>query len=489
MIGSARISLAGLAFLIAAFSGFGYIAYRDTNALEINTYAIRHPELSRSIAGVKIAFLTDLHIRKYGPREDRILAVLDAEKPDLLLLAGDYIHFQGSFAPAQQFLNRLRASLGVFAVLGNTDYTNQNGSCILCHERNSENRLHDAKPIFLRNDCITLAGEGKKVNLIGIDDPVTKRRKHRANHDISESMHKINNALPGILLTHSPEVYPDAAGHFSLILAGHNHGGQVNFLSPLRQLFSPEPSYNYMKGFYEKNGTLLFVSRGIGRSSLPFRFGSKPEITFLQIEAISSDNRDNAIRWFEKSSRTEYAGFDTLLLIESFNPLPYIGKKIRVNRWRKDRVLFDFENQTELQRLNLECGTSLKRVREHATSGAYSLRVKTPADKLRDIEFSDFRSDWAGSDFLKMDIFNPRTEEVLLCMRIDDSWSRDNPRDHLDRSITLKKGMNRISIELQSLRTNRFKRQLDLHSIEHMVFYTENKSEPLEFYLDHLRLE
>jgi predicted MPP superfamily phosphohydrolase len=480
-----RISVGALGLIIALFAGTCICLYIETNSLEVATYALRHQGLHRALPGAKIALLADIHIRRYGSREERILAVLESEKPDLILLAGDYIHYRRSFDPARKFFSRLRAPLGVFAVLGNADYSNENGTCILCHERNSERLNSDTAPKFLRNDCVILGRGEKRINLIGLDDPVTKRRRGRINRDFEETLKKIDSGLPSILLVHSPEAMPEAAGRVDLVLAGHNHGGQVRFLSALRRLFSPEPSFDYLEGFFRERGTILYVSRGIGRSSLPFRFGAKPQMTFFRIEG----GLQAAAAWSEIESVTHCAEWDGPLLIETFNPLPYLGKiKIGTKRLRNSKVLFDFEDKGDLDLINRECRTSLKRVKNHASSGAYSLKVRTGAG-ARGLELHDFRSDWTGHEFLKLDIFHPLTVGTPLCIRIDDSRSLNNRHDHLDRPLPVKQGLNRIGIPLNELRTNRGKRLLDLHDIERITLYGAMESAPLEFYLDHVRLE
>lgn len=68
------------------------------------------------------------------------LEILDEERPDLILIliTGDMIGFKGPFEPAISFLHQLRPRLGVYAVMGNTEYSNENGSCMLCHKEKSK---------------------------------------------------------------------------------------------------------------------------------------------------------------------------------------------------------------------------------------------------------------------------------------------------------------------------------------------------------------
>jgi len=127
------------------------------------------------LGGIKVAFLSDLHIKNIGLREKKVLEILGEEKPGLILLGGDYITFRGSYQPAISFLQELQANHGIYAVMGNTDYSNENGSCILCHKKKSKKLKDGSNLIFLRNFATPLQLNGKVLNLIGLDDPVNKK--------------------------------------------------------------------------------------------------------------------------------------------------------------------------------------------------------------------------------------------------------------------------------------------------------------------------
>jgi predicted MPP superfamily phosphohydrolase len=81
-------------------------AYYDTNTIEIKHYQIKDSPLAEALAGLKVAFLTDLHIRGMDVREKRILEMLSEEKPDLILLSGDYITFKGPYEPVTSFFGQ-----------------------------------------------------------------------------------------------------------------------------------------------------------------------------------------------------------------------------------------------------------------------------------------------------------------------------------------------------------------------------------------------
>ena len=68
-----------------------------------------------------------------------------------------------------------------------------------------------------------------------------------------------------------------------LILSGHTHGGQVNLLGYVP--YTPWGSGKYLKGMYDQNNTKIYVSKGIGTTFLPIRFGAKAEIAVFYLKA------------------------------------------------------------------------------------------------------------------------------------------------------------------------------------------------------------
>ena len=154
-------------------------AYYDTNTIEIRYYEITSGSLGEALAGLKVAFLADLHVKEVGVRENKTLEILQREKPDVILLGGDLVGFKSEYAPLMSFLGRLEAPYGIYAVLGNTEYSNENGSCIFCHKERSTDLKQDAHPVFLRDSSILLKVNGKAVNIAGLDDPVRGKAEHR----------------------------------------------------------------------------------------------------------------------------------------------------------------------------------------------------------------------------------------------------------------------------------------------------------------------
>ena len=183
------------------------------------------------------------------------------------------------------FFHQFKAPQGVYAVLGNAEYSNENGSCDLCHKEKSK-RLRDRQyPVFLRNSFSVLEINHKKINIVGVDDPVEEKS------DLKMALKGLNPRHPTILLAHSPEIFEEAASYgMDLLLCGHNHGGQIFITKYLRYVLPLDPVLDFLEGFFQEGKTLMYVSRGIGTSYLPFRLGVKPEITFFSFTNNTNEN-------------------------------------------------------------------------------------------------------------------------------------------------------------------------------------------------------
>ncbi|MGA8145390.1 MAG: metallophosphoesterase [Candidatus Acidiferrales bacterium] len=217
------------------------------------------------VAPLKIAHLSDLHTRGIGRRERRLLDVLDAEKPDVIVITGDSLGRLNHYEIPGELYKRLHAPLGVWFVRGNWE----NESPI----RRERVFYQDAGVQLLLNENARIRPD---VWLVGVDDPYSGTAK------LDAAMAGIPPDSDRIALFHSPAYFDRIAGRVNLCLAGHTHGGQVR-LPFVRPFWLPRGSGRFLEGWYQENGTGMYVSRGLGWSILPIRFRARPEITFITV--------------------------------------------------------------------------------------------------------------------------------------------------------------------------------------------------------------
>jgi predicted MPP superfamily phosphohydrolase len=475
--------------LLFVFFLFAVKVYYDTNSIEVRHYEIAGSSLGEVLEGTKVAFVSDLHIERLGSREIKLLEIINKEEPDLLLIGGDLISFKGPYAPVLSFFSLIKAPLWIYSVLGNTEYSNENGSCILCHEDRGLELKKTRAPAVLRNSFVAINVHGKNLNLFGVDDPVQGRGR------LELAMENAPRETPSILLAHSPVIFEEASNRgVDLVLCGHNHGGQLFFTKFLRKIFPLDPGLEFLEGFFQKGSSLLYVGKGVGTSYLPFRLGVKPEIAFFSFVNPQPPSR-TAVSMSVKNSTPEtvFGGLSFASLAQTFGFFDLYKTLLpsarHLQRDQPPNVLFDFESEAELQQLNWECHKWFELSEQNPTSGLHSLRLSLPPGSYPGIEFKEVRENWSPFKLLKMDVTNPSTEDIKFHVRIDDREGGWEYANRFDIDFTLKPGLNNISIATDSIKTNLHARSLDLKNIKRMMVFIPDNQKRSDLFLDNIRLE
>lgn len=224
---------------------------------------------------LRIVFLTDFHAQPGGAaRTRRIVRRTNFLAPDLVLLGGDFVEgmdADGRKLAALAPLAGLRASAGVYAVLGNHD-SQQDG------EETIRRTVERAGIRVLMNEHVSL-GDGAM--LIGLGDWRAHESEPRpAFADVADD-------APSIVLVHNfKSLELPGTRRFDLALAGHTHGGQGCI--PFTEVcpFLEDDMKPYARGLYDwPKGGKLYVSRGLGTSGVRARIGARPEIACIDLTA------------------------------------------------------------------------------------------------------------------------------------------------------------------------------------------------------------
>ncbi|PPE74102.1 metallophosphoesterase [Solimonas fluminis] len=249
-------------------------------SLRTREYSLALPGWPQACDGMRVAVLADLHVGSpwQGPAQlQRIVQAVNATRPDLVLLAGDYVIDSvvgGSFVSPEQMapeLGKLSAPLGVFAVLGNHDWMLDGPRVSRALEAAGIRVLEDAARAGLRGDC--------RFWLAGVGD------FWEAKHDWRQALAAVPEAAPVLLFTHNPDVFAELPPRVTLAIAGHTHGGQVRIPGVGRPVVPSRYDERYAAGHAVEDGRHLFVSTGLGTSILPVRFLVPPEIPLLRLRA------------------------------------------------------------------------------------------------------------------------------------------------------------------------------------------------------------
>jgi predicted MPP superfamily phosphohydrolase len=295
-----RTVLAGTAIL--AMGGVAYAGYVEPSLrLAVTRYRPR-PAAWPAGLPLRIAALADFHIG--GPtmgigRIEEVVAATNALSPDLVVLLGDYP--QNLVVPSRPValrdfaarLTALKAPLGVYSVLGNHDWWDDEAAMRRRKGPTNVTRALEAVGIpVLENQAVRIDHRGSSFWLAGLGDARAFPRGGVSLFDGSGSFDGVDDLpatlaqcegdIPAILLAHEPDIFVHVPDRFALTLCGHTHGGQIRIAG-----WSPGiPSIygnRFRYGHIVEDGRHLIVSGGLGCSRLPVRFGVPPEIVLVEL--------------------------------------------------------------------------------------------------------------------------------------------------------------------------------------------------------------
>lgn len=265
-----------LALASTSASALGNAFLIEPKLCSITQHSVTLPNCPPALRGLKLVVLGDFHFKPSTNLDfvRKIVAQTNSLQPDLILLVGDYIDYDLHVLPRLlDELRHLRAQHGIFGCLGNHDrwaatateykHSFQHTGIRLLVNENIQLSIHGERLFLAATDCIWGGQPDPEATLSGIP----------------------RNA-PLITLVHEPDYFDTMVQHHRahLQLSGHTHGGQCRVpligYSPIKVKYGK----NYIYGRFQCGDSQLFVTRGIGTTSLPVRFSCRPEIAQLTLD-------------------------------------------------------------------------------------------------------------------------------------------------------------------------------------------------------------
>jgi predicted MPP superfamily phosphohydrolase len=272
----------------AAAIGVGAVA-ADSILIEPNRPRLVRKEIRlrrwpSRLDGFTIALLSDFHYDPYFSIHPIRSAVemVSRLRPDLIALTGDFVSASwlglkvrgaADAEPCAELLAKLRAPLGVWAVLGNHD-------AVAGGDQVTE-ALNAVTIPTLSNQSVAIERNGARFWLSGVDDVLD------GSPDLEGALQGIPSEEAVVLMAHEPDYADDVVEYpVDLQLSGHSHGGQVRipFLLPL---YLPPLARKYISGLFKIRALTLYTSAGIGTVDLPVRWNCPPEVTFITLTRSS----------------------------------------------------------------------------------------------------------------------------------------------------------------------------------------------------------
>lgn len=255
--------------------------HMEPGRIKVETLNLRLQKLTQAFHGPRMAQISDIHMGGWmnAERLQHVADLVIAQRPDLLLLTGDFLvghtFDKSSEQHIQDLINvltPLAKTIPSFAVLGNHDYWT--------NPKAVREMLNVSGITDLANSVFTLTRGDQHLHLCGVDDV------WEGNVRLEDTLNQLTNDGAAILLAHEPDFADQSAvtGRFDLQLSGHSHGGQVvfPFLGPP---ILPYLGQKYPSGLYKVQEMYQYTNRGVGTARLPIRINCPPEITILTLES------------------------------------------------------------------------------------------------------------------------------------------------------------------------------------------------------------
>lgn len=254
----------------AATGGAAHGLLYERHHLELTRAPFPVAGLPEALRGLRLGVMTDIH-RSQTVSHTMVAAavkLLMAERPDLILLGGDYVSWreQRYVQPVAEALAPLSAPHGVIAILGNHD-----------DEREMPAALAAKGFTVLKDARTRLTIRGEVLDVAGL---------RYWTYKVADVAHVMRGAVPhAILLAHTPKRLLEAQLlAVPAVISGHTHGGQI-VLPGLGAIAARE--FPVIAGVEQRQGTTIFVSRGVGTVYVPVRINCPPEVAILTLETVT----------------------------------------------------------------------------------------------------------------------------------------------------------------------------------------------------------
>jgi predicted MPP superfamily phosphohydrolase len=234
-------------------------------------------------APVRIAVLGDFHIAVggYGGGLARAaVAETMGQRPDLIILVGDFVSGKPGIRHIREALYGLHAPLGVYAVQGNHEHWTD--------ARAVRKELEALGVRVLINENLVVRKGGTRLVLVGIDDLWVGRVDWRA------AFRGVPEGAPVVLISHNPDAALHCEAHrAALVLSGHTHGGLIGPARPLLRAVNaltghglpPGTRYgrSHLSGLFRERWGWVYVTSGVVPGIIPPRWFLHPEVGVLDV--------------------------------------------------------------------------------------------------------------------------------------------------------------------------------------------------------------
>lgn len=262
-----------------------YARFIGTLGLVVKEYKVVNSIIPNNFYGLKIVHITDVHYGRITKNKElnNLVNKVNAQKPDIVIITGDLLDrdtdlTNDMITTLKEALSKINSTIGKYAIMGNHDYPHSEWEAIVTI--GGFTNLNDSYELIYKDSTQPILITGISTNLKIKTDIGTKMND--VNTYLSNLPVEEVSKLYTILVLHEPDYIKEVNTKYNLILSGHSHNGQVR-LPLIGALILPPGAKNYYKPYYKYNSSDLYISSGVGTSTLDLRLFNKPSINLYRL--------------------------------------------------------------------------------------------------------------------------------------------------------------------------------------------------------------
>ena len=290
MITTSVVLISGIPFL-----GMLYGITKGKYKFTVKRLSLAFSNLPIKFDGLKVVQISDIHSGSFDSisEVEKGIKMINDLKPDLILFTGDLVNsLKDEINPYMASFEKLKATYGKYAILGNHDYYGLNG----IPEEEKDGYWADFMNKYvlmgfklLKNEHTKIKIEDQEISLVGVENWGAGRFFQKYG-DIDKSIAGLKADDFAIMMSHDPthwsnHIVPHRY-NFPLTLSGHTHGMQFGIDIPGFKWSPVKYRYEHWSGLYEDKGQYLYVNKGFGFLGFPGRVGMWPEITMIELKSV-----------------------------------------------------------------------------------------------------------------------------------------------------------------------------------------------------------
>ena len=255
----------------------------QNNIIHTTEVVFEHEKIPDAFKGYKIVQLSDFHNSKYP---EKVAEAVKAAEPDIIVSTGDMITmFEGDYSNTRKLFEELVKIAPVYMVSGNHEIYDPEWKEYI------EEDLVNIGVISADIQSFNIYKNDEYIHIYGLQDPAVPDGEIADTEWLKSWINKAGEAKDentlNILLSHRANYFDYTYSQgYELTLSGHMHGGVLR-LPFVGGVFSPDSGNyfpEYTEGMYEKNGSFMYVSRGLDFDPKRFRMFNPPEIVVITLD-------------------------------------------------------------------------------------------------------------------------------------------------------------------------------------------------------------